>query len=208
LDLEDRPLALREEERELRSLEGNAPQAQCSSSAALLKQSAPLTLSKAGSAVNSESANKSVLSPQHLFTDVSTELLRSGQSIRFRAPGRSMYPTIKEHETITVQSVAPSGIKMGDIILYRLEAVVIAHRVVRIERGEHGGSRFILRGDASVASDEAVEPAQVLGKVVSVERGGRSIDLYSRRAKMLRTAYVCASRLKRWMMRRVGIIAP
>jgi len=151
--------------------------------------------------MNGESANKSVPSPQHLFTDVSTELLRSGQSIRFRAPGRSMYPTIKEDETITVQSVAPSRIKMGDIILYRLEAVVIAHRVVRIERGEHGGSRFILRGDASGAPDEAVEPGQVLGKVVSVERGGRSIDLYSRRVKMLRTAHVWASRLKRWIIR-------
>ena len=151
--------------------------------------------------MNSESANKSVLSPWHLFTDVSTELLRSGQSIRFRAPGRSMYPTIKENETITVQPVAPSGIKTEDIILYRLDEVVIAHRVVRIERGEHGGSRFILRGDASGVPDEPVEPAQVLGKVVSVERGGRSIDLYTRKVKMLRTAYVWASRLKRWIIR-------
>ena len=158
--------------------------------------------------MNSESANKSVLSPQDLFTDVSTELLRSGQSIRFRAPGRSMHLTIKEGEIITVQPVAPSAVKIGDIILYRFEGGVIAHRVVRIERGEDGGSRFILRGDASGVPDEPVEPSQVLGKVVSVERGGRSIDLYSRRAKMLLTAYVCASRLKRWMMRRVGIIAP
>jgi len=127
--------------------------------------------------MNSERANKSVRSPQHSFTDVSTELLRSGQGIRFRAPGRSMYPTIKEHETITVQPVAPSRIKRGDIILYRWEQGVIAHRVVRIERGAHGGSCFILRGDASGAPDEPVEQAQVLGKVVSVERDGRSIDL-------------------------------
>jgi signal peptidase I len=151
--------------------------------------------------MNSESANKSVLNPQYLFTDVSTKLLCSGQSIRFRAPGRSMLPTIKEDETITVQPVAPSAIKMGDIILYRLEGVVIAHRVVRIERGEDGGFRFIARGDASGVPDEPVEPAQVLGKVVSVERGGYTIDLYSRRAKMLRIAHVCASRLKRWMLR-------
>jgi hypothetical protein len=112
-----------------------------------------------------------------------------------------MYPTIKEDETITVQPVAPPGIKMGDIILYRLEEVVIAHRVVRIERGEHGGSRFILCGDASGDPDKPVEPAQVLGKVVSVERGGHSIDLYSKKAKMLRTAYIWASRLKRRIMR-------
>ena len=148
-----------------------------------------------------ELLHKSVLSPHHLFVDVSMDLLHRGQSIRFRAPGRSMYPTIKEEETITVQPMAPSAIKMGDIILYRLEGIVIAHRVVRIERGEDGDSRFILRGDASSDPDEPVEPAQVLGKVVSVERGGHSIDLCSRNAKMLRTAYVWASRLKRWIIR-------
>jgi hypothetical protein len=60
---------------------------------------------------------------------------------------------------------------------------------------------FILQGDASAICDEPVEAQQVLGKVVSVERGSRSIDLYSRRARMLRTAHVWASRLKRRIIR-------
>jgi hypothetical protein len=81
------------------------------------KQGAALTVSEAGSVMNSESANNSVFNPRYLFADVSTELLRSGQGIRFRAPGRSMYPTIKEGETITVQPVAPSVVRRGDIIL-------------------------------------------------------------------------------------------
>jgi signal peptidase I len=165
--------------------------------------------------MNSESANKSVFNPRYLFADVSTELLRSGQGIRFRAPGRSMYPTIKEGETITVQPVAPSVVRRGDIILYRFEGGVIAHRVVRIERKKGDPMTqpstlsphylFILRPDASDICDDPVEPSQVLGKVVSVERNGRIIDLYGRRVKMLRTAHVCASRLKRWMLCYVGI---
>jgi len=60
---------------------------------------------------------------------------------------------------------------------------------------------FILRGDASKTCDDPVEAQQVLGKVVSVERRGRSIDLYSRRARMLRIAHACASRLKRLILR-------
>jgi len=60
---------------------------------------------------------------------------------------------------------------------------------------------FILRGDASLTCDEPVEAQQILGKVVSVERKGRNIDLYSRKAKMLRLTYTCASRLKRRMVR-------
>ena len=137
----------------------------------------------------------------HHFVEMSTELLRQGYSVRFQAPGNSMMPTVSDGERITVRPVSPSDIKPGDIILYRYPGSIFAHRVVRIEKRNGGAPRFILRGDASGAPDEPVEPAQVLGKVVSVERGGRSIDLYSRRAKMLRTAYVWASRVKRWIIR-------
>jgi hypothetical protein len=172
---------------------------------------------------------------QPLFIDVSTELLRRGQSVRFRAPGLSMHPTIKEGETITVVPISSFDIKRGDILLYLVGKKVIAHRVVRIKRekndfksqssarGEiqstpdsspnssiHASNRskkqnsqilFVLRGDASLTSDEPVETEQILGKVVSVERDGRSINLCSRKAKIFHLAYTCASRLKRWMIR-------
>ena len=68
----------------------------------------------------------------HLFADLATELLRQGKSVRFRAPGRSMYPTIKEQEIITVEPIEPSKVKKGDIILYRSDAGVVAHRVLHI----------------------------------------------------------------------------
>jgi hypothetical protein len=60
---------------------------------------------------------------------------------------------------------------------------------------------FILRGDASATCDDLVKTQQVLGKVVSAERNGRSIDLYSRGAKMLRIARACTSRLKKLILR-------
>jgi len=63
---------------------------------------------------------------------------------------------------------------------------------------------FILRGDASGTCDEPVETQQILGKVVSVEKDGRSIDLYSRRTKMLHFAHARASRLKRLILRILG----
>jgi hypothetical protein len=46
-----------------------------------------------------------------------------------------------------------------------------------------------------------VEAQQILGKVVSMEKDGQSIDLYSRKAKMLRIAHAWASRLKRLILR-------
>jgi len=95
--------------------------------------------------------------------------------------------------------VSSFDIKRGDIILYSLKKGVVAHRVVRIERND-GAPLFILRADALGASDEMVAAQQILGKVVSVDRGGCSINLYGRRVKMVRIAYVCASRLKRWII--------
>jgi len=194
------------------------------------------------------------LSPQQLFIDVSIELLRQGKSVRFRAPGLSMHPTIKEGETITVEPVAPFDIKRRDILLYFIGKKAIAHRVVSIKREKsnsksrssanfaiqstsdssanfathastpslaHSSTHsltqasthskelnprhlFILRGDASAACDDPVEAQQILGKVVSVEKRGRSIDLYSRRAKMLHFVHARASRLKRLILRILG----
>ena len=188
--------------------------------------------------------------PHHLFVEVSTDLLRRGQSVRFRAPGWSMHPSIKDGETITVEPVAPCDVKRGDIILYRSQQGVIAHRVVKIQSAvksqqsatSHKWSKyrtqdsevssqgssftphpsllysplceisnpqcdaqssslsphhlFSLRGDASNSCDEPVEPQQVLGIVVSVERQGHIIDLYSRKAKILHAVHSYVSNLK------------
>ena len=146
-----------------------------------------------------------------MFVDVSTELLRQGKSVRFRAPGHSMHPTIRDGEFITVAPVAPSDVKLGDILFYRANGKVLAHRVVSVQKN-NGYSRnqrstgnshhvFVLQGDASATSHDRVEPEQVLGKVVELERGHRRIDPYGRRVEMLRAARLLASRLKRRMMR-------
>jgi len=156
---------------------------------------------------NKESA---IRCAQPLFIDVSTELLRRGQCVRFRAPGLSMHPTIKEGETITVIPISSFDIKRGDILLYLVGKKVIAHRVVGIEKKKSDSSNqpskfssrlFLLRGDASPIHDEPVEAQQILGKVVSVERNGRSINLCSRKAKIFHLAYKCASHIKKGIVR-------
>ncbi len=66
------------------------------------------------------------------FAEVTAALLRRGNSVRFRATGSSMYPTIREGEAITVEFVEPRDVQRGDILLYRSAKRVIAHRVVAI----------------------------------------------------------------------------
>jgi signal peptidase I len=135
-----------------------------------------------------------------LFVQASTELLRHGKNIRFKAPGRSMHPSIKDGDIITVVPIRSLDVDTGDVIMYRSTHNVIVHRVVRI-KSNYGDPLLTLRADAFGASDELVTARQILGKVVFVERNGRSIDIYSIKARAFRVGYRWASRLKHLTLR-------
>ena len=122
-----------------------------------------------------------------MFNEITAELLRRGAYVRFRAIGASMQPTIEDGELITVAPVAPAAVKRGDILLYQSESGVHAHRVVGRVKGT-APLLYLLRGDASVSCDPPVAREQVLGRVVAVQRGNRSLALDSRLANLLRLA--------------------
>jgi signal peptidase I len=145
-----------------------------------------------------------------VFKEITAELLRRGSYIRFRAIGASMQPTIEDGELITVAPVAPESVKRGDILLYQNERGVFAHRVVGLQAhrpaedkdkdpstyllpsGEKAGMRGrvvpLLRGDASESYDPPVALQQILGRVVAVQRGNRSLALDSRLGNLMRLA--------------------
>ncbi len=152
-----------------------------------------------------------------LLLDLTTELLSRGTTVRFRPSGRSMYPSIREGELVTVEPVLASEVTLGDIVLYRSERGLIAHRVVQVTRPQAQSSPnraaglslrassspdakvFRLQGDASLSCDEPVGAHQILGRVIGVERDGRSVALASRGAKMWHKARRLASGLKGWI---------
>jgi signal peptidase I len=160
-----------------------------------------------------------------MFKDIVIDLLKDGYKVSFNAPGHSMYPTILANEPVVVEPVAPTTVHKGDIILYRSNGSLIAHRVMGIVRedranefsslieafapddhsnqetasfqpqtapcpkvSDSGSSSekcfFILRGDAARAFDEPVKSDQILGKVVSIERNGNSLNPYSLKHKL------------------------
>jgi signal peptidase I len=170
----------------------------------------------------SDFSNPVSLMSADLFKDLSTDLLRQGKSVRFHAPGRSMYPSIREGEAITVEPVSPSAVQTGDILLYQSGERLVAHRVARIIKtkvprpysldGErpsdntHPSSRvprlsFVLRGDTWGKEDpEPVEDSQILGKVIRVERNGRPVNPYSRKAQIRLLVHTLGSRIKKWVL--------
>jgi len=148
-----------------------------------------------------------------MFPELITELLQDGYKVNFSAPGHSMYPTILANETISVEPIDPGTVRMGDILLYRTNGRLIAHRVVGISMlsGNSVSSHsdlgtqssvlsphhfFTFRGDACPSCDEPVKVEQILGKVISIERNGGRVDPYSLTHKLGCLARRWTSRFK------------
>lgn len=134
------------------------------------------------------------------FAEVTFDLLGSGQPVRFVVRGRSMHPALRDGEMVTVVPVEAAEVKVGDIILYRAGGGALAHRVIRTEE-RAGRPVFILRGDASATCDQPVEAAQVSGQVVSVLRGGRTVRLDSRMARIRHRSRTLFIWIRRWLWR-------
>lgn len=101
--------------------------------------------------------------PQSLiFEELSSELLASGHSFRFQARGRSMLPAIEDGEILHVRPLGKQKLKVGDIVLFRLNEKFTAHRIVR-----KLGGHYVTRGDAGIDLDPAVARDQVLGLVIA-----------------------------------------
>jgi len=152
-----------------------------------------------------------------LFSEVLGDTLNRGHSIRFRAPGDSMYPTICDGDLIVVEPIRPAVVTVGDIILYQDKSGVTVHRVTHILKRSKENLRsalqgpqdrsisetleFLLRGDAAITDDDPVRPEQILGKVVSIERNGRRIDPYYLRITLYFKIRRIAARIKRLFLR-------
>ncbi len=90
-----------------------------------------------------------------------------------------MFPFVPGNSVLHVQFANREAIEPGDIVCYPgLRGQVIAHRVVRIERGSGTGRTFVIRGDASPA-EERVEEHAIAYVVTRVERGIFAYDLDS-----------------------------
>jgi signal peptidase I len=125
------------------------------------------------------------------FSDLSRSLLAQEIGVWFTARGSSMNPTVRDGDRLRVVPVAERDVKQGQIVLLQTPGGrVVAHRIRRIGR-ESGRRLLTLRGD-SLRRDDGVAPCtQVLGRIVAIERGGRTIDLESPFHRVLANGIAC-----------------
>ena len=125
--------------------------------------------------------------------ELAAEVLRSFGSLRFRAIGASMLPTLWPGDILSVRRMDEHDALPGDIVLYARQGSLVAHRVVK--RTVHQDRvELITRGDSMPLDDAPISRHELLGRVTTIERGAR-------RFPPRRTA---AGRIASWVCARSG----
>ena len=113
-----------------------------------------------------------ILLPVAAFRGILEDILRRGESVRFRAGGISMHPFIRDGDVLTVSPLAHGRSRLGDVVAVRQPGAdrLLVHRVVAARPG-----RVVTRGDAAHSDDGPVPGGCVLGVVTRVERGAHEV---------------------------------
>ena len=93
-----------------------------------------------------------------------------------------MFPFIRSGDwlDVAVGDGDVTDIACGDVILCKRDELLHVHRVIGMRDGCP-----VTKGDWSFGSDGRIEREDVLGRVVAVQRGARSVDLRSRRSRFI-----------------------
>lgn len=103
---------------------------------------------------------------------VKRRMQRDG-AVSIPSSGISMFPLIRTGDVCRFVPIGGNLLKPGAVVLFSdREGRLIGHRLLRIEK-EPGGTRYIMKGDANLFPDEAVESDRLLGVLESITRYGR-----------------------------------
>jgi len=119
----------------------------------------------------------------HIIKELQDELFHTKGKGWFKIISGSMYPLIDINDKVLVKRIFPSEVRLGDIILFKNDDVLVMHRVIKIE--ERNGRMMILqKGDASNYAS-MITPEMILGKVKAIEKKGKILSLDSGRGKVI-----------------------
>ena len=106
---------------------------------------------------------------QKLLKDIGFTLLSEGKTLKVRAEGYSMYPSIRPGSLIFIKPLekAEKPLK-GEIIAWKRDSGLVVHRITGIIERE-GNHLFITRGDSSLTDDQPVLPGNIAGRVIEIE---------------------------------------
>jgi signal peptidase I len=104
--------------------------------------------------------------------DLVAELVRSTGSAKLQVTGLSMLPAIWPGDELTIQRQPPDQFAPGQVVFFRRNGGVVAHRIVRI-----ADDRLFTRGDSNPELDAPVSWDEVIGRVAGIRRNGLPVRL-------------------------------
>jgi signal peptidase len=111
-----------------------------------------------------------------LKCELAGEALSSSGRLRLRVTGWSMLPAIFPGDTLVIEPASSESVGKGDIVLFRRDRQLFAHRV----SGKSSGAsdfQIVIQGDGMANPDPSVSSSQLLGRVSFVVRDGRCLEL-------------------------------
>jgi signal peptidase I len=104
--------------------------------------------------------------------DLLAAVVRDTGCARLKVTGLSMLPAIWPGDVLLVRSQPSDQLQPGQILLYRRNGRLTAHRIIRID-----GDHLLTRGDCVPALDQPVQANEIVGRVVGITRNGRAVKL-------------------------------
>lgn len=104
--------------------------------------------------------------------ELAEDLIENEQTVSFWMQGYSMFPTLYPGDLGLVEKCDPASLKSGDIIVFRQNKQLVAHRLMRVTTASE--KRFILKGDKNNYYDQPVAEQDIIGKLTGVIRKNKT----------------------------------
>jgi signal peptidase I len=116
-----------------------------------------------------------------LACGLAEEVVRTFGEVRLRVFGTSMVPSILPGDLVLIRRASLREISPGEVVLFLQKGRLFAHRVVdrKLMATSDYPEEFYLitRGDRLRHDDPAVSQMELLGRVISIERDNREVEL-------------------------------
>lgn len=119
----------------------------------------------------------------------------------FETRGFSMWPFLKEGEKLIIKKTKAQDLRIGDIILYRLDSQLVCHRLIRKDSEVRKGYLIYTRGDNGGKLEGPVASEAILGMAIAVIKNNRIISLSGWRRVFLNPLIALIAPFVKWAVK-------
>lgn len=94
-----------------------------------------------------------------------------------------MLPTLCPGDALLVQRAFAAEVAPGDLLVIRHGSAWMVHRLLQLP-AMGGGFYLLTKGDNRLFADPVFESSQLIGAVKSIQRGNRTIHLFTWQARL------------------------